>query len=156
MVSSNVINNETEIVGNDNPMKEMKNEADKQVSEDQHEKENSGVSVTSLHSAIVTNDNNAEIPTKSKRLTKAPIARSDDFFMVTPRSVSLGNEFNLKIFAPNIRGLGNKTDELITNWVKDPPHTLCLNIIYQQKSFRVLLLIIIIWVHIAVGNSPSS
>jgi len=34
VVSSNVINNETEIVGNDNPMKELKAEADKQVIED--------------------------------------------------------------------------------------------------------------------------
>ena len=27
----------------------------------------------------------------------------------------------------NIRGLGNKTDELIINWVKVPPHILCLS-----------------------------
>ena len=80
VVSSNVINNEKEIVGNDNPMKELKDEADKQVTEDQHEKETKGVSVTSLNSAIVTNDNNTEIPTKSKRLKqRAPIARSNDF-----------------------------------------------------------------------------
>ena len=79
VVSSNVINNETEIVGDDNPMKELKDEADMQVSEDQHEKETNGASVTSLNSVIVTNVNNAEIPTKSKRLRKAPIARSNDF-----------------------------------------------------------------------------
>lgn len=47
--------------------------------------------------------------------------------MVTPGPVSLGNEANLKIFAQNIRGLGNKTDELVINWVKDPPHILCLS-----------------------------
>jgi len=58
----------------------MKDEANKLVIEDQHEKETSGVSVTSLNSAIVANDKNAEIPTKSKRLRKAPIARSNDFF----------------------------------------------------------------------------
>jgi len=63
-------------VGNDNPMKD---EADKQVIEDLHEKETNGVSVNSLNSEIVTNDDNAEIPTKSKRLRKAPIARYNDF-----------------------------------------------------------------------------
>jgi len=47
--------------------------------------------------------------------------------MVTPGPVSLGNEVNLKIFAQNIRGLGNKTDELVINWVQDPPHILCLS-----------------------------
>jgi len=47
--------------------------------------------------------------------------------MVTPGPVSLGNEANLKIFAQNIRGLGNKIDELVINWVKDPPHILCLS-----------------------------
>ena len=76
MVWSNVVNSETEIVGNDNPMKD---EADKQVIEDLHEKETNGVSVNSLNSEIVTNDDNAEIPTKSKRLRKAPIARYNDF-----------------------------------------------------------------------------
>jgi len=47
--------------------------------------------------------------------------------MVTPGPVSLGNEANLKIFAQNIRGLGNRIDELVINWVKDPPHILCLS-----------------------------
>jgi len=79
VVLSNVTYNETEIVGNDNPMKGLKDEADKQVIEDKHEKETSGVSVISLNNAIITNDDNAEIPTKSKRLRKAPIARSKDF-----------------------------------------------------------------------------
>jgi len=78
VVLSNVTNNETEIVCNDNPMKELKYEADKQVIKDQHEKETSGVSVTSLNSAIVTNDNNAEIQTKSMGLRKAPNARFND------------------------------------------------------------------------------
>jgi hypothetical protein len=71
--------NETEIVGNDNPVKKLNDEADKQIIKDQLEKETSGISVTSLNSVIVTNDNNTEIPTKSKRLRKAPIARSNDF-----------------------------------------------------------------------------
>ena len=75
--------------------------------------------------------------------------------MVTPSSVSLDNVANLKIFAQNIRGLGNKIDELVINWVNDPPHILCLNIIYQQTLFRVLLWIIIMWVHITVGNIPN-
>ena len=46
------------------------------MEEDQHEKETSGVSVSviSLNNAMVT-----KIPTKSKRLRKAPIARSKDF-----------------------------------------------------------------------------
>jgi len=47
--------------------------------------------------------------------------------MVTPRSASLGNESNLKIFAQNIRGLDNKTDVLVINWVKNPPHIFCLS-----------------------------
>jgi len=47
--------------------------------------------------------------------------------MVTPRSASLGNESNLKIFAQIIRSLGNKTGELVINWVKYPPHILCLS-----------------------------
>jgi hypothetical protein len=66
-------------MGNDKPMKELKDEADKQVIEDQHEEETSVISVNSFNSGIVTNDNNAEIPSKSKRLRKAPIARSNDF-----------------------------------------------------------------------------
>jgi len=37
------------------------------------------VFVILLNNVIVTNDDNAEIPTKSKRLRKAPIARSKDF-----------------------------------------------------------------------------
>ena len=68
-------------MGNDNPMKELNDVADKQVIEDQREKETSGVSVSviPLNNAMVTNDDNSEIPTKSKRLRKAPIARSKDF-----------------------------------------------------------------------------
>ena len=42
-VLSNVVYNGKEIVGNDTPMKELKDEADKQVIKDQHEKETSGV-----------------------------------------------------------------------------------------------------------------
>jgi hypothetical protein len=56
-----------------------KDEADKLTIEDQHNKVTSGVSSSSLDSATVTYDKNAEIPTKLKRLRKAPIARSDDF-----------------------------------------------------------------------------
>jgi hypothetical protein len=76
---SNVINNETEIADNDNPRKEMMDEADKQVIEEQRGEETSDVSVTSVNSAIVTNDSNTESPAKSERLRKAPIARSNDF-----------------------------------------------------------------------------
>jgi hypothetical protein len=47
--------------------------------------------------------------------------------MVTLSSVSIGNEAKLNIFAQNIRGLGNKVDELVLNWVNDPPHILCLS-----------------------------
>jgi hypothetical protein len=47
--------------------------------------------------------------------------------MVIPRSVNLGNVSKLQIFSQNIRGLGNKTDELIINWVNDVPHILCLS-----------------------------
>jgi exonuclease III len=47
--------------------------------------------------------------------------------MVTPRSVSIDNESNLKIFTQNIRGLGNKIDELVISWGKDAPHVLCLS-----------------------------
>jgi hypothetical protein len=75
----NDVNNETVIMGNDNPMKELKDEADKQVIEDQHEEETSVISVNSLNGGVVTNDNNTEIPIKSKRQRKAPIARSNDF-----------------------------------------------------------------------------
>ena len=76
---SNVINNETEIADNDNPRKELMDEADKQVIEEQHDEKTSDVSVTSVNSAIVTNVNVTESPAKSKRLRKAPIARSNDF-----------------------------------------------------------------------------
>ena len=81
MVLSNVTYNETEIVGNDNPMKKLNDVADKQVIKDQHENETSGVSVSviSLNNAMVTHDDNSEIPIKSQRLRKAPIARSKDF-----------------------------------------------------------------------------
>src|SRR5215475_9717883 len=47
--------------------------------------------------------------------------------MVTPSPVGLGNETKLKIFAQNIRGMGNKMDELLLNCIKDPPHILCLS-----------------------------
>ena len=47
--------------------------------------------------------------------------------MVTPSSVSVDSVANLNIFAQNIRGLDNKTDELVINWVNDPPHILCLS-----------------------------
>ena len=47
--------------------------------------------------------------------------------MVTPKALSLGSESNLKIFAQYIRGLGNKTDELVIKWGKDAPHILCLS-----------------------------
>ena len=76
---SNVINNETERADNDNPRKELMDEADKQVIEEQHDEETSDISVTSVNSAIVTNDNNTESTAKSKRPRKAPIARSNDF-----------------------------------------------------------------------------
>jgi len=76
---SNVINNEIEIADNDNPRKELMDEADKQVIEEQHDEETSDVSVTSVNSAIVTNVNITESPAKFKRLRKAPIARSNDF-----------------------------------------------------------------------------
>jgi len=52
---SNVINNETEIVDNDNPRKELMDEADEQVIEEQHDEETSDISVTLVNSAIVTN-----------------------------------------------------------------------------------------------------
>ena len=79
LLLSNVINNETAIADNDNPRKEMMDEADKQVIEEQRGEETSDVSVTSANSAIVTNDSNTESPAKSKSLNKAPIARSNDF-----------------------------------------------------------------------------
>jgi len=79
MVPSNVVNNETVIVGNDNPTDELKDVTDKQVIEDQYEKEISIISANSLNSGTVTNDKNAAIPHKSKRLRKVPIIRSDDF-----------------------------------------------------------------------------
>jgi hypothetical protein len=56
-----------------------KDEADKLTIEEQHNKVTSGVSSSSLDSATVTYNKKAEIPTKLKRLRKAPIARSDDF-----------------------------------------------------------------------------
>jgi len=76
--------------------------------------------------------------------------------MVTPTSVGLGNESNLKIYAQNIRDLGNKTDELVINWVKDTPHKLCLS--EHHLSIEVIQSIIVDdynWVHITVGNSPN-
>jgi len=79
-VLSNVTYNETEIVGNDKPMKDLKDEADKQVIEDQHEKETSGVSVISLNNVIVTNGDNTEIPTKSKRLEKLQLQDQRIFY----------------------------------------------------------------------------
>jgi hypothetical protein len=72
-------------------------------------------------------DNNADIPFKSKRLRKAPVIRTDDFFMVIPKSINSGKVSNLQIFSQNIRGLGNKIDKLIINWENDVPHLLCLS-----------------------------
>jgi len=118
MGSSNVVNNETVIVDNDNPTNELKDVTDKQVIEDQYEKEISIISVNSLNSGTVTNDKNSEIQNKSKRLRKVPITRTDYFFMVTPKAVSLGHEYNHKIFAQNIRNLGNKIEELVMKWGK--------------------------------------
>ena len=79
MVSSSVVNNGIVIVGNDNHTDELKDVTDKQVIEDQYEEEISVISVNSLNSGTDTNDKNAEIPNKSKRLRKVPIIRSDDF-----------------------------------------------------------------------------
>jgi hypothetical protein len=45
--------------------------------------------------------------------------------MVIPKPVIPGNIPNLQNFYQNIRGLGNKIDELNINWVNNVPHTLC-------------------------------
>jgi hypothetical protein len=97
----------------DYPVHELKVELDKQVIKDQHEKEISVTSIDPLNCLTVIEDNNADIPFKSKRLKIAPITRTDDLFMVIPRSVNLGNVSNLQIFSQNIRGLGNKIDQLL-------------------------------------------
>jgi hypothetical protein len=86
MVSSNVVNNETVKVGNDSPTDELMDVTDKQVIEDQYEKEISIISVNSLNSGTVTVDKNAEIPRKSKWLRKVPIIRSVDFFYSNTKS----------------------------------------------------------------------
>jgi hypothetical protein len=47
-----------------------------------------------------------------------------------PRKASTyesNNKTNLSIFHQNIRGLFNKTDELITTWSTEAPHILCLS-----------------------------
>jgi hypothetical protein len=66
-------------VGNDNPVDALKIEVDKQVVKDQHEIVISVDSANSLNNGTVTNDINAVIPTKSKRLRRAPITKTDDF-----------------------------------------------------------------------------
>jgi hypothetical protein len=79
VVLSNAVENESVTVVNDNPMDELKKEVDKQLIEDQHENVISVISVNSLNSGSVSNNNNDEIPTKSKRQRKVPITRTDDF-----------------------------------------------------------------------------
>jgi hypothetical protein len=79
MVSSKVVDNETVTVGNDNPMDALKIEVDKQAVKDQQEIVISVNSANSLNIGTVTNDINAVIPTKSKRLRRAPITKTDDF-----------------------------------------------------------------------------
>jgi len=78
-MSTNVTVNETEILGNDGPMKEPKDEADKQITEDQHVKMTGGVSSDLVESVTSSKDNNVNILTKSRRPRKAPIVRSNVF-----------------------------------------------------------------------------
>jgi hypothetical protein len=118
---------------------EPKNELDKQVTEDHHVKETSVTSVHLLNCGTIIVDNNADIPFKSKRLRKAPITRTD--FMVIPQSINSAKVSNLQIFSQNIRGLGNKTDELIINWENDAPHILCL--LEHHLSTEIIQTIII-------------
>jgi len=47
--------------------------------------------------------------------------------MVAPVLDSSDIQSHLKIFAKNIRGLGNKIDELVLHWVQNPPHVICLS-----------------------------
>jgi len=75
--------------------------------------------------------------------------------MVTPGPVSLGNEANLKIFAQNIGGLGNKIDELVINWVKDPPDILCLSEHHLSRKVIQGIIVDSYNLHITVGNSPN-
>jgi len=80
LVMSNIVTtNETEILGNDGSMKEPKDEADKQITEDQHVKMSGCVSCNLVESVTSSNDDNVKISTKSRRLRKAPIVRSNDF-----------------------------------------------------------------------------
>jgi hypothetical protein len=64
----------------DYPRNKPKIELDKQVIEDQHVKETNVTSVNLLNCGTIIEDNNSDIPFKSKRLRKAPITRTDDFY----------------------------------------------------------------------------
>jgi len=79
VMSNNVTTNETEILGNDGSMKEPKDEADTQITEDQHVKMTGGVSSDLVESVTSSKDNNVNILTKSRRPRKAPIVRSNVF-----------------------------------------------------------------------------
>jgi hypothetical protein len=61
--------------------------------------------------------------------------------MVIPKPVFQGNVSNLQIFYQNIRGLGNKIDELNINWVNVVHYIFCLS--EHQLSTEVIQTIII-------------
>ena len=77
--------------------------------------------------SIYDNNNNAQI-NKHSRIVK----QNTDTFSINqdhPRNASLPNRNNsadLIIFHQNIRGLYNKTDELLNFWTTKYPHILCL------------------------------
>jgi hypothetical protein len=70
---------ETEIKGDDSPIKELKDVSVNQSIDDLHDKMTDGVSSNSVDSASVPYVRKTEIPTTSKRLRKVPIARPNDF-----------------------------------------------------------------------------
>jgi exonuclease III len=61
--------------------------------------------------------------------------------MVKSKSINPGCVSNLQNFYQNIRGLGNKTDELIINWVNDAPHILCLSENYLSTEIIKTIII---------------
>ena len=88
------------------------------------------------------------VGTASRRNRKIPVTRRDDFFVdnhqqkagkiekedIIKDSSQVRGNTSLNIFHQNIRGLGNKTNELYCHLQQDLPHILCLSEHHLSES----------------------
>jgi exonuclease III len=86
----------------------------------------------------------------SKRVRRLPTTRHDDFFMVGHQRESINVqdiETSFTVFHQNIRGLFNKSEELISFLSLDFPQVLCLTE-HHLKHFEIDYIYIYIYIYI--------